>query len=89
MDPAEIESAHRELVTKSKEEIEADTARKWCARALAAYQLFMQSGNLRWLNDAITYHGEAIEHAAHADGDHTMLTFVETALNAAQRAAGI
>jgi len=85
MDAAAIDSAREELRTKTKEQIEWDTANKWCARALAAYQFYASTRDLRWLSDAIAYHGEAVEHAAHAS--HEQLTFVESALDQAQRVA--
>ena len=47
-------------------DIEWDTADRWCARAVAAYEFYTATRELRWLSDAIAYHGEAVEHAAHA-----------------------
>jgi hypothetical protein len=85
MNPAAIDAAREELRTKTKEQIEWDTANKWCARAVAAYQFYTATHELRWLSDAIAYHGEAVEHAAHAS--HAELAFVEQVLDEAQRIA--
>lgn len=81
----EIEAAREELRTKTKEQIEWATANKWCARAVAAYEFYTATRELRWLSDAIAYHGEAVEHAAHAS--HAELAFVEKILDEAQRVA--
>ena len=85
MDPAAIEAAREELRSKTKEQIEWDTANKWCARAVAAYQFYKVTAEMRWLIDALAYHGEAVEHAAHAS--HAELAFVEQVLDQAQHTA--
>ena len=85
LDTAAIEAARIELRTKSKQLIEADTADKWASRALAAYEFYTVSRSLDWLSDAIAYHGEAVEHAAHATPGH--LAMVEQILDNAQRVA--
>lgn len=85
MDAAAIEAARNELRDKTKEQIEWDTANKWCARGLAAYEFFAATGDLHWLSAAIAYHGEAVEHAAHASHEH--LVSIEQTLDQAQSAA--
>jgi hypothetical protein len=60
----EIEEARREILSKSKTQIEEDTAVKWGARAIAAYSIFEESGSLEVFADATEYHHEAIEHAS-------------------------
>lgn len=59
-----LRDALRELQTKSRQEIETETAFKWAARALAAYTIYFETGETEWLFDAIEYHHEAVEHAA-------------------------
>jgi hypothetical protein len=85
MDPSAIQAARDELSTTSKQDIERDTAYKWGARAIAAYQLFTATRDLHWLSDAIAYHGEAVEHGAHAN--HEVLALMELDLEDAQRLA--
>ena len=62
-----VSEARRELLQKSRERIEEETAFRWADRALAAWQLYATSGADRWLRDAEEYHHEAVEHAALAD----------------------
>jgi hypothetical protein len=63
-----LDDARRELAQKSRSQIEAETAYKWAARAVAAYERFLQDRRvLRWLNDCQEYAHEAVEHAALAD----------------------
>jgi hypothetical protein len=59
-----IQEARRELLNKSKTQIEEETAIKWGARAIAAYSLFAESGDLEAFADATEYHHEALEHAS-------------------------
>jgi hypothetical protein len=82
---SEMQAARGELQAQTKAQIEWMTARKWCARALAAYEFFLSSRDLQWLVDAVAYHGEAIEHAAHAGPEQ--LAFIEKTLARAERAA--
>jgi hypothetical protein len=63
---ADVQHAETELAQKSKPKIEHETAQVWAARALAAYGLFMRSGDRRWLADALGYDHEAREHAGEA-----------------------
>lgn len=64
-----LDDARREVVQKSRAQIEEETAWKWAARAAASYQLFIESGRQdeRRLRDTVEYQHEAIEHGAMAD----------------------
>ena len=62
-----VDEARRELFQKTRAEIEEETAFKWAARAVAAYQLSAMQQPNRFLRDAEDYYHEAIEHAALAD----------------------
>lgn len=73
----DIEAARRELDYKSHEQIETETSLKWAARAIAAYDIFLETSDLTYLFDASDYHREAIEHAADTDvfdEVHSLLT---------------
>ncbi len=63
----DIDAARNELDYKSKEQIERETALKWAARAIAAYRLFIETGDHTYMWDAVDYHHEAVEHAAETD----------------------
>lgn len=72
MDP--LVEARDELLRKSREQIEQETAYKWAARSVAAYQLAqkvlrygVQPASVRLLRDAAHYYEEALEHAAMSD----------------------
>jgi len=56
--------ARRELTQKSAAQIEGETAYKWAARAAAAYQYYISTGDVRWRLNASKYHDEACEHAS-------------------------
>ena len=63
-----VDEAAREIRQRSRNQIEKDTAFKWAARAIAAYELFRSAPHLhRWIRDSQTYFDEALEHAALAD----------------------
>jgi hypothetical protein len=79
----EIEEARRELLSKSKAQIEEETAVKWAARAIAAYSIFAESGDLEVFADATEYHHEALEHAS----DTPILGDLLAALNKAKSKA--
>ncbi len=61
--------AAREVRTKSEGSIERETAKKWAARAEAAFKLAIQYGDSVMLLRAQMYRHEALEHAA-LIGDH-------------------
>jgi hypothetical protein len=67
-----LAEASAELLNKSREQIERETAFKWAARAVAAYQL-SQGYTSIWARDAVTYADEAVEHAALADSTGEVL----------------
>jgi hypothetical protein len=60
-----IQAASVELQQKTLEEIETETAIRWGARALAAWRLATVTSvmSLKWVVAAVTYKGEALEHA--------------------------
>jgi hypothetical protein len=60
----QIDEARREILNKSKVQIEEETAVKWAARAIAAYILFAETRDPSFLFDAVEYHHEAVEHAS-------------------------
>jgi hypothetical protein len=62
-----LEEARLELSQKTLKDIERDTAWKWAARAVAAYQLWGGGGDPTLYRDFLTYAGEAFEHSVFAD----------------------
>jgi hypothetical protein len=64
-----LAEALHEIATTPRSRIEAETAYKWAARAVAAHQR-------GWTRDAHDYFHEAIEHAAVADPDGSVLLHV-------------
>lgn len=66
-------AAKRELQIKSLETIQRETACAWASRAIAAYELFAETGNMRWLFEAHEYEHEALEHAALGPDDSALL----------------
>ncbi len=71
-----LEEARRELAIKTRNEIEEETAYKWAARAVAAIEVYLTDGGLRWRLDAEHYLDEAFEHGALADGSGRVLAAV-------------
>lgn len=49
---------------KTRAEIDLDTAEKWAARAVAADELFRETGDEKWREMSIEFAHEAVEHAA-------------------------
>ena len=64
--PTAIQLALVEIQQKTDEQIETETAIKWAARALAAWQLANATNvmGLKWLTLAVCCKSEAIEHGA-------------------------
>jgi hypothetical protein len=62
-----LEEARLELSQKTLKDIERDTAWKWAARAVAAFQLWNEKGAPELYRDSLTYWGESLEHAVFAD----------------------
>jgi len=80
-----IPSARAEVL-RGKYAIERETAIKWAGRAIAAWKLYMEHPNdLSWRDLAISYSGEAVEHAA-ASGDDELLDDVRDAMRRVARA---
>jgi len=66
---ADFQAAMKEIQSQTSEQIEAATAIKWGARALAAWSLAQQQegGNyMFWFREAVAYKHEALEHAGWA-----------------------
>ncbi len=59
-----LAEARVELSKKSREQIDLETAVKWGARAVAAFEVYRRSGDVRWFGVAVEYAHEAREHAA-------------------------
>jgi hypothetical protein len=64
-----LRSADREVASKSDATIELETAKKWAARAIAAYRMFVRNGARGYFERYVNYKHEAIEHAATVE-DH-------------------
>jgi rhodanese-related sulfurtransferase len=84
---AAIAETREELSTQTKGQIEATTARKWCARAIVALENYAEGRAPNWLLQAGDYAHEAIEHAAQAG--HGTLRSVRGELAAAKRRLGL
>ena len=65
---AMIQQSIGELLEK-QDRIELETAIKWAARSLAAYRIYIESHETRWLLVAEDYYHEALEHGALALDD--------------------
>jgi hypothetical protein len=84
----------RAEVLRGKYAIERETAIKWAGRAIAAWRIYAERGRserfinpnegLKWRDTAISYAGEAIEHAA-ASGDNDLLDEVREAMRRVAR----
>ncbi len=59
-----LAAARTELRFKSKTQIEVETASTWAARAIAAHEQYLATRDLRWYAQAVSYAGEACEHAS-------------------------
>lgn len=87
MDSYKVVKARVELLEKSRAEIEHETAERWAARAIAAYDLFIETKNLFWLGQAVEYDHEAIEHAGEAGAG--AVETISSALAPSRERAGI
>lgn len=83
---ARIEQSKRELLAKSEQQIEYETAVTWGARAIAAYELGMQTGRSTWIYFAEHLYHEALEHAALAS-EPAFATEIRRAVESTRRAA--
>lgn len=59
-----LDLARAELRHKTKPEIDTETADTWGARAVAAWEFYVASANVRWRDMSVEYAHEAREHAA-------------------------
>ncbi len=59
-----VPRAREELAKKSQQQIDLETAAMWAARAVAAYETYHGTGDVRWYGVAMEYKHEALEHAA-------------------------
>ena len=59
-----VEAARAELRVTTKAQIDTATAATWGARAVAAYEFYKATGDLKWRDAAVEYAHEACEHAA-------------------------
>jgi hypothetical protein len=76
-----LADARHELAHKTRQDVDRETAWKWAARAVAAYQRSQHSTDplrdaMSWIRDAQDYYHEAIEHAALADHSGEVLRVV-------------
>jgi len=81
LDDVAVRQARTELLTKGRQGIEHETALKWAARAVAAYELLRGRFRLALLSDAETYRQEAIEHASQL-ADEAFLTALRHEIDA-------
>lgn len=73
-----LDAARLEIAQKSRSTIEEETAFKWAARSIAAYALYLDTRQTRWLIDCAGYAHEALEHAAVADSTGTTIRRVRS-----------
>ena len=64
--PERIDAARREIRAQSSEDIELKTAINWACRAVACFEVWVETGDLQWRDRGVIAHGEAVEHAASA-----------------------
>ena len=64
--PERLDVARREIRAQSNEDIELKTAINWACRAVACFEVWVETGDLQWRDRGVIAHGEAVEHAASA-----------------------
>ncbi len=64
--PERIDLARQEIRSKSNEDIELGTAVRWACRAVACFEVWVETGDLQWRDRGVIYQHEAAEHAAEA-----------------------
>ena len=64
--PERLDAARREIRAQSNEDIELKTAINWACRAVACFEVWVETGDLQWRDRGVIAHGEAVEHAASA-----------------------
>jgi hypothetical protein len=77
----DVEEALKEVQEKTEQQVEIDTAYKWGARAIACFQLYKQTGKMKWYIQAMDYRHESIEHASLAMDMGKTLKEVETEID--------
>ncbi len=87
----DVQAAVAELRTKDEEAIEAETAMKWAARAIASYTLAVQAGEksaqaLRFTQGDDFRH-EAFEHSAQAGDGGKLLRYLAGEIEKARQEA--
>ena len=80
-------SADREVVEKSDETIDRETAARWQARALACYRQYGKYSLDKWIVRAEKFRDEALEHAAKGGDFGRLVAKIERRLNEARREA--
>jgi len=83
---AAMQKAAAELQTKTIEDVQRATAITWGGRALAAYALFEQTGDVRRLCDAEEFAHESMEHGSLA-GDPAFSDAIGAHMHAAKARA--
>jgi hypothetical protein len=64
--PERLDAARREIRAQSNEDIELKTAINWACRAVACFEVWVETGDLQWRDRGVIANGEAVEHAASA-----------------------
>lgn len=76
-----LNDARQELSQRTRQQIEEATAYRWAARAVAAYERYAETEDVKWLRDCESYHSEAVEHGALADDAGAVLRAVRVWMN--------
>ena len=64
--PERLDAARREIRSQSNEDIELKTAINWACRAVACFEVWVETGDLQWRDRGVIAQHEAAEHAAEA-----------------------
>ncbi len=64
--PERLDVARREIRAQSNEDIELKTAINWACRAVACFEVWVETGDIQWRDRGILAQHEAIEHGAEA-----------------------
>jgi hypothetical protein len=87
----DVDGAFKEIQEKGAEGIQFDTACKWAARALASYQMAVQSANKMEIAERFTegdcFRDEALEHAAQINDDCKLRNFLNKEMLPARQSA--
>lgn len=75
----DVAKARSEIVQKGMSQIERETALAWAGRAVAAWELYGETGRSGWRDDAVEFASEAVEHSAQS-GDDVLLRDVRRAI---------